>query len=107
MVVVAIAAAVFAIPSLMERRRRVLLEMAIVYSEKARNHGVWEFSFIIFRRRKPSTPTEMNAPTNAVEEAESKLRLAKGFYYRGLSTKYRNASERPWLPIWPDPPEPR
>jgi hypothetical protein len=107
MVAVAIAAVVFSIPSLMERRRMALLERATAYSDKAREYGVWEFSCIIFRKRKPTTTAETSAPPSVDEKAWSKLLLDKGFYYQSLSKKYRNAAERPWLPIWPDPPEPR
>lgn len=27
-------------------------------------------------------------------------------YHEGLSAKYHSAAERPWLPLWPDPPAP-
>lgn len=30
----------------------------------------------------------------------------KCIYYMFLADKYRDASERPWLPVPPDPPEP-
>ena len=44
---------------------------------------------------------------NALNENVTDWSEARFEWHRRLGKKYRRAASRPWLPVWPDPPEPR
>lgn len=62
------------------------------YSRIASAHGKMELTLMIYSH---------------VPGPEGLLRHRKERWHRELWWKYRNASRRPWLPLGPDPPEPR
>jgi len=43
----------------------------------------------------------------ADDPREEESRDAKSAYHQMMARKYRTATARPWLPVPPDPPEPR
>jgi hypothetical protein len=100
MVVVAILAMAFAIPDAIERRRSHFRDLASIHTAKAESYGRQSgpSSVIIYRSAKPPGPAE---------EARSRRKYAMIFYHSGLESKYRAAATRPWLPVFPDPPEPK
>lgn len=107
MVMVAIFAMAFAIPGAIERRRLHFLDLARFHSERAARYGNSGHSYIIYRGPKPTDPGRRRDAEIKSDKARARRMVAMGFYHIGLQSKYRAAAERPWLPVFPDPPEPK
>jgi hypothetical protein len=103
MVAVMTIGVLLAIPGEMERRSSKFLDLARSHSVKAAGCGIQDLSMIIYRWREVSESPDGKEP---LSPAETKRIMDTGWYHKAMETKYRRAARFPWLPVWPDPPEP-
>jgi hypothetical protein len=102
------------------RYRERLRRRSFDYSQTATKHMLKEFthrrraeqkdgqgqSYLDMARLAPGSATEsMQVAKDYHTEADRLRRLAD--QEKELTNKYRLASKRPWLPVEPDPPEPK
>ena len=95
---VAVLATALTIPDTIERRREHFRQLARFHSDKAESYGNSGFSY--------RTPGWTTGEQSESDREWSRRVVDLGFYHIGLVWKYRTAADRPWLPVWPDPPEP-
>jgi hypothetical protein len=102
MFAVAVAAVVFGASMQLERRSRRFARLAAIHSLAEMEHfGTW-LSFGGDPAPLEDMPPAAQGPVRYL--LRSKMLMT---YHRALRAKYERAARRPWLPVPPDPPDPK
>jgi hypothetical protein len=100
LIVVALAGVVSSIQAV-ELRRKSSMGASTYHAAKAREFGYSGDPRWGIRRRKP-----LDSDGDR-EKAQADLEVSRAGYHLSLEWKYLRSARRPWLPVEPDPPEPR
>jgi hypothetical protein len=100
LIVVALAGVMSSILAV-ELRRKRSLDASAYHAAKAREFGYSGDPRWGVRRRKPLDSD------GEKEKVAADLQASRAGYHLSLEWKYLRSVRRPWLPLEPDPPEPR
>src|SRR5947209_518836 len=93
------------------RHREWCIERAKVHGFEAESYALYGDEDLYEPSFDPSTTAEEMERQAAVrrknEADEASLRRSKSTYHSALRAKYERAARYPWLPVAPDPPEPK